>query len=41
MYNTKMFAEKVMPNIRDIWGDWEDKWWIKPMQNRQVPKPMP
>jgi alkanesulfonate monooxygenase SsuD/methylene tetrahydromethanopterin reductase-like flavin-dependent oxidoreductase (luciferase family) len=41
MYNTKMFAEKVMPNIRGIWGDWEDKWWIKPMQNRQVPKPMP
>jgi alkanesulfonate monooxygenase SsuD/methylene tetrahydromethanopterin reductase-like flavin-dependent oxidoreductase (luciferase family) len=41
MYNTKMFAEKVMPNIRDIWGDWEDKWWIKPLANRQAPKPTP
>ena len=27
-YNTRLFAEKVMPHIRDIWDDeWEDHWW--------------
>jgi alkanesulfonate monooxygenase SsuD/methylene tetrahydromethanopterin reductase-like flavin-dependent oxidoreductase (luciferase family) len=32
MKNTRLFAEKVMPNLRDIWDDeWEDKWWIKPI----------
>jgi alkanesulfonate monooxygenase SsuD/methylene tetrahydromethanopterin reductase-like flavin-dependent oxidoreductase (luciferase family) len=38
MYNTKMFAERVLPNIQGLWGEWEDKWWIKPMQNRQAPR---
>jgi alkanesulfonate monooxygenase SsuD/methylene tetrahydromethanopterin reductase-like flavin-dependent oxidoreductase (luciferase family) len=32
MFNTQLFAEKVLPNLRDIWeGEWEDKWWIKPL----------
>jgi alkanesulfonate monooxygenase SsuD/methylene tetrahydromethanopterin reductase-like flavin-dependent oxidoreductase (luciferase family) len=27
-YNTRLFAEKVMPHVRDIWDDeWEDHWW--------------
>ena len=39
MYNTKLFAEKVMPNMRDVWSDWEDKWWIKPLSRRQEPRP--
>ncbi|WP_293902021.1 LLM class flavin-dependent oxidoreductase [Phenylobacterium sp.] len=31
-YNTKLFAEKVMPQIRDLFEDeWEHKWWPKPM----------
>jgi hypothetical protein len=40
MKNTRIFAEKVMPNLRDIWGDWEDKWWIKPLAQRQTPRPV-
>jgi alkanesulfonate monooxygenase SsuD/methylene tetrahydromethanopterin reductase-like flavin-dependent oxidoreductase (luciferase family) len=41
MYNTKMFAEKVRPNIRNIWSDWEDRWWIKPLPQEQHAKPAP
>jgi alkanesulfonate monooxygenase SsuD/methylene tetrahydromethanopterin reductase-like flavin-dependent oxidoreductase (luciferase family) len=33
MKNTRLFAEKVMPNLRDLWDDeWEDQWWIKPIE---------
>jgi len=29
-YNTRLFAEKVMPQIRELFEDeWEDHWWIK------------
>ncbi len=30
-YNTKLFAERVMPNVRDVFADWEDRWWPKPI----------
>ena len=27
-YNTKLFAEKVMPQLKDLFDDeWEDHWW--------------
>jgi len=34
-YNTKLFAEKVMPQLRGLFGDWEDKWWPKPLARGQ------
>ena len=34
-YNTRMFAEKVMPHVKDLFSDWEDKWWPKPMAKGQ------
>jgi hypothetical protein len=34
-YNTRLFAEKVMPKVKDLFGDWEDKWWPKPMAKNQ------
>ena len=41
MKNTRLFAEKVMPNLRDIWDDeWEDKWWIKPIAQEKAAKPL-
>jgi alkanesulfonate monooxygenase SsuD/methylene tetrahydromethanopterin reductase-like flavin-dependent oxidoreductase (luciferase family) len=40
MYNTKLFADRVMPNLRDIWSDWEDKWWIHPLAHQQAPRPL-
>jgi alkanesulfonate monooxygenase SsuD/methylene tetrahydromethanopterin reductase-like flavin-dependent oxidoreductase (luciferase family) len=30
-YNTKLFAEKVMPRLQHIFADWEDRWWPQPM----------
>jgi alkanesulfonate monooxygenase SsuD/methylene tetrahydromethanopterin reductase-like flavin-dependent oxidoreductase (luciferase family) len=35
-YNTKLFAEKVLPQIKDLFDDeWEDQWWPKPMPSQQ------
>jgi alkanesulfonate monooxygenase SsuD/methylene tetrahydromethanopterin reductase-like flavin-dependent oxidoreductase (luciferase family) len=30
-YNTRMFAEHVMPKLRDIHAGWDDRWWPTPM----------
>jgi alkanesulfonate monooxygenase SsuD/methylene tetrahydromethanopterin reductase-like flavin-dependent oxidoreductase (luciferase family) len=30
-YNTKLFAEKVMPQLTDTFSEWEDRWWPRPM----------
>ena len=34
-YNTRLFAEAVMPKVRDLFGEWEDRWWPKPMARDQ------
>ena len=31
-YNTKLFAEKVMPQLKGMFSEWEDRWWPQPMQ---------
>jgi alkanesulfonate monooxygenase SsuD/methylene tetrahydromethanopterin reductase-like flavin-dependent oxidoreductase (luciferase family) len=32
MHNTKLFAEKVMPQLRDLFDDeWQDRWWPQGM----------
>jgi alkanesulfonate monooxygenase SsuD/methylene tetrahydromethanopterin reductase-like flavin-dependent oxidoreductase (luciferase family) len=35
-YSSQLFAEKVMPQLRDMWPDWknDNRWWISPMQER-------
>jgi alkanesulfonate monooxygenase SsuD/methylene tetrahydromethanopterin reductase-like flavin-dependent oxidoreductase (luciferase family) len=30
-YNTQLFAEKVMPQLADVFAEWEDRWWPQPM----------
>jgi alkanesulfonate monooxygenase SsuD/methylene tetrahydromethanopterin reductase-like flavin-dependent oxidoreductase (luciferase family) len=35
LYNTKMFAEKVMPRVKGLFSEWEHKWWPKPMAKSQ------
>jgi alkanesulfonate monooxygenase SsuD/methylene tetrahydromethanopterin reductase-like flavin-dependent oxidoreductase (luciferase family) len=33
MYNTKLFAERVMPQLTGLFeNEWEHKWWPKPLQ---------
>jgi alkanesulfonate monooxygenase SsuD/methylene tetrahydromethanopterin reductase-like flavin-dependent oxidoreductase (luciferase family) len=34
-YNTQLFAEKVMPQLTDLFSEWEDRWWPQPM-NRET-----
>ncbi len=38
--STKLFAEKVMPQLRDIWPEWKDdnRFWIKPYEGRVRPE---
>jgi alkanesulfonate monooxygenase SsuD/methylene tetrahydromethanopterin reductase-like flavin-dependent oxidoreductase (luciferase family) len=34
-YSTQLFAEKVMPRLRNVWPDHDaEQWWCKPMSNR-------
>ena len=34
-YSTQLFAEKVMPRLRNIWPGWDaEQWWCNPMANR-------
>ena len=43
-YNTKLFAEQVMPKLKDLHAGWTDHWWPKPMANDQradIPAFMP
>ena len=40
MYNTKLFAEKVKPQIQGLFDDqWEDQWWPRPMARAQRAAP--
>jgi hypothetical protein len=38
--SSKLFAEKVMPHLRDLWPDWkhDNRWWITPMEERLRPE---
>jgi alkanesulfonate monooxygenase SsuD/methylene tetrahydromethanopterin reductase-like flavin-dependent oxidoreductase (luciferase family) len=41
MYNTRLFAEKVMPQLQDLFAnEWEDRWWPKPMPDHATAVPM-
>src|SRR5436305_14766410 len=30
-YNTQRFAEKVMPQLKDVFAEWDGRWWPRPM----------
>jgi len=34
-YNTKIFAEKVMPTLKKFYAEWEHRWWPQPMDEKQ------
>ncbi len=43
-YNTKLFAEKVMPKLQPLFSEWEDRWWPKPLDGglrAEVPAYLP
>jgi hypothetical protein len=33
--NTDLFASQVLPHIRHLWSDYEDRWWIHPLPEHQ------
>jgi alkanesulfonate monooxygenase SsuD/methylene tetrahydromethanopterin reductase-like flavin-dependent oxidoreductase (luciferase family) len=39
-HSSKLFAEKIMPQLRDIWPEWknDDRFWIKPLETRVRPE---
>jgi alkanesulfonate monooxygenase SsuD/methylene tetrahydromethanopterin reductase-like flavin-dependent oxidoreductase (luciferase family) len=39
MYSTKLFAEKVMPKLRDIWPEYksDNRFWCKPLEKKARP----
>ena len=39
-HSSKLFAEQVMPKLRDLWPEWraDDRWWPKPMADRLEPE---
>jgi alkanesulfonate monooxygenase SsuD/methylene tetrahydromethanopterin reductase-like flavin-dependent oxidoreductase (luciferase family) len=34
-YNTKLFAEQVMPKLQPLFSEWQDKWWPQPMASAE------
>jgi hypothetical protein len=34
-YNTRLFAEQVIPKLRPLFAEWENRWWPKPLAQRQ------
>lgn len=43
MYSTKLFAEKVMPKLRNMFPDWEDdnRFWTSPLKDRVTSGSLP
>ena len=42
MYSTKLFAEKVMPHLRNMWPEYDDdnRFWCSPLAERALPAPL-
>jgi hypothetical protein len=39
-HSTRLFAERVMPQLRDTWPEWknDDRFWCKPLETRVRPE---
>ena len=40
-YNTKLFGDGVLPRLRALFSEWEDRWWPQPMERRERAAPAP
>lgn len=38
--NTELFAKEVMPHLKPMWNEYEDRWWPHPMAERVAPAPL-
>jgi alkanesulfonate monooxygenase SsuD/methylene tetrahydromethanopterin reductase-like flavin-dependent oxidoreductase (luciferase family) len=41
MYNTNLFATRVMPQLRPLWSEYEDHWSPRPIPSEQMATPRP
>jgi alkanesulfonate monooxygenase SsuD/methylene tetrahydromethanopterin reductase-like flavin-dependent oxidoreductase (luciferase family) len=39
--NTALFSREVMPHLKPLFGEWEDKWWINPLPASGRVEPAP
>jgi hypothetical protein len=39
--NTDLFAREVMPHLRDLWTDYEDRWSPKRLPEGEIAEPAP
>jgi hypothetical protein len=41
--NTELFGREVLPGLRSVWSEWEDRWYPKmlPAEQRARPAPLP
>ncbi len=39
--NTELFAREVIPKVRGLWSEYEDRWWIKPLSQHERVAPQP
>jgi alkanesulfonate monooxygenase SsuD/methylene tetrahydromethanopterin reductase-like flavin-dependent oxidoreductase (luciferase family) len=38
-YNTRLFAEKVLPKLKHVHSEWQDHWWPQPMDRGERAAP--
>jgi len=38
-YNSELFAKRVMPQLRDLFGEWENPWWPRPLPGEERARP--
>jgi alkanesulfonate monooxygenase SsuD/methylene tetrahydromethanopterin reductase-like flavin-dependent oxidoreductase (luciferase family) len=41
MRNVELVGTKVLPHLRDLWSEWEDHWWVRPLSRPVSPRPLP
>ena len=38
MRNVELVGTQVLPHLRDLWSEWDDRWWIRPVaEERRAP----
>ena len=39
LHNTELFAREVIPHLKDMWSEWDDRWYPKPLGEQEVRQP--
>jgi alkanesulfonate monooxygenase SsuD/methylene tetrahydromethanopterin reductase-like flavin-dependent oxidoreductase (luciferase family) len=38
--NVELVGTRVLPHLRDLWSEWEDRWWVRPISQPASPRPL-